>query len=263
MFNNLIESSSHHGELKRRGTFFLFTTGTYAVVLIIASVASIYAYDTRLEQANIELVTLLNPIEFIEPASIIDHHGGDTPKGGNSNQPIYERKIAMARVDQSNVAPKDISTTPNQNMPLPGAGIVRIGYKDANPGLPGGAEGSVQSINGNKRPGVIEVGTLPPLPPEKPRQRTISKGAITSEALFLPKPAYPAIPKQLKIQGPVKIQVLIDEQGNVISAHAISGHPMLTAAAQQAALQARFSPTLLGDQPVKVSGVITYNFVLQ
>jgi TonB family protein len=66
----------------------------------------------------------------------------------------------------------------------------------------------------------------------------------------------------VKASGPVNVQVLIDETGKVISAQAVSGHPLLRAAAVQAARQARFSPTMLGEQPVKVSGVITYNFTL-
>jgi TonB family protein len=61
----------------------------------------------------------------------------------------------------------------------------------------------------------------------------------------------------------VTVQVLIDEAGKVISARAVSGHPLLIPEAQKAALQARFSPTTISDQPVKVSGVITYNFIIQ
>jgi protein TonB len=80
---------------------------------------------------------------------------------------------------------------------------------------------------------------------------------------LLPKPAYPQIAKQAGAHGAVNIQVLVDETGRVVSAKAVSGHPLLIAAAQQAALGARFSPTRLGDQAVKVSGLITYNFVLQ
>jgi TonB family protein len=71
------------------------------------------------------------------------------------------------------------------------------------------------------------------------------------------------IARQARANGPVNVQVLIDETGKVISAKAVNGHPMLLAAAQQAAYGARFTPTKLGDQAVKVSGVITYNFVLQ
>jgi TonB family protein len=68
--------------------------------------------------------------------------------------------------------------------------------------------------------------------------------------------------RQIRIQGTVTVQVLIDETGKVVSAKAVSGHPLLVAEAVRAATQARFSPTMIGDQPVKVSGVITYNFVI-
>jgi protein TonB len=61
----------------------------------------------------------------------------------------------------------------------------------------------------------------------------------------------------------VVVQVLIDENGNVVSAHAVSGHPLLQAVAVGAARQAKFSPTKLSGQPVKVTGVIQYNFVAQ
>ena len=86
---------------------------------------------------------------------------------------------------------------------------------------------------------------------------------ITGLALQLPKPSYPPLAKQSGAHGAVSVQVLIDESGKVISAKAVLGNPLLRAAAQQAAYSARFSPTRLGDQAVKVSGVITYNFVLQ
>ncbi|QYO66445.1 energy transducer TonB [Leptolyngbya sp. 7M] len=67
--------------------------------------------------------------------------------------------------------------------------------------------------------------------------------------------------RAVRAEGPVTVQVLIDEDGNVVSASAVSGHPLLRAAAAAAARQAKFSPTMLSGQPVKVSGVITYNFV--
>ena len=68
--------------------------------------------------------------------------------------------------------------------------------------------------------------------------------------------------KQTRTQGPVNVQILIDEEGKVISAHAVSGNAMLVHAAEDAARRARFTPTKLNDQAVKVQGVITYNFVL-
>ena len=59
------------------------------------------------------------------------------------------------------------------------------------------------------------------------------------------------------------VQVTLDETGKVVSAHAVSGYPLLQQAAVKAAYQARFTPMLLAGQPVKVTGIITYNFVAQ
>ena len=96
-----------------------------------------------------------------------------------------------------------------------------------------------------------------------PPPKTISGGVLNGKAISKPQPAYPAIAKAAKASGTVTVQVLVDESGNVISASAVSGHPLLKASAVAAARQAKFSPTLLSGQPVKVTGVITYNFVLQ
>ena len=109
---------------------------------------------------------------------------------------------------------------------------------------------------------MVDVGTPPPAPVEKPKPKVLYKPILNGVAISLPKPPYPPIARQMRVQGTVLIQVLIDESGKVVSAKPVSGNPALLNAAQRAAFEARFSPTLLNDQPVKVSGVITYNFVL-
>jgi TonB family protein len=111
--------------------------------------------------------------------------------------------------------------------------------------------------------------SLPPQPsPPGTRNRNspkapISGGVLNGKAISLPKPTYPPVAKAAHASGTVTVQVTVDEEGKVISANAVSGHPLLQAAAVQAARQARFSPTLLAGQPVKVTGVITYNFVAE
>ena len=100
-----------------------------------------------------------------------------------------------------------------------------------------------------------------PNPANLPGERKpISGGVLNGKAISLPAPEYPAIAKQAKASGAVAVQVTIDENGAVISAHAVSGHPLLQASAVAAARQARFSPTLLMGEPVKVNGVIVYHF---
>ncbi|MGZ5482629.1 MAG: TonB family protein [Pyrinomonadaceae bacterium] len=106
--------------------------------------------------------------------------------------------------------------------------------------------------------------SVPPPPSPKPTPRApISGGVLNGKAISKPQPAYPPIAKAAGASGIVTVQVLVDERGNVISASAVSGHPLLKQSAVAAARQAKFSPTILSGQPVKVSGVITYNFVLQ
>lgn len=96
---------------------------------------------------------------------------------------------------------------------------------------------------------------------KKPVPKQISGGVLNGKATSLPKPPYPPAARAVRASGAVSVQVVVDEDGNVVSASAVSGHPLLRQAAVQAARSAKFSPTKLSGQPVKVSGVITYNFV--
>lgn len=95
------------------------------------------------------------------------------------------------------------------------------------------------------------------------RRTIVSGGVLNGRAISKPVPPYPQEAKAARASGTVTVQIVIDEEGTVTSATAASGHPLLRAAAEQAALQARFPQTRLSGQPVKVSGVVTYNFVLQ
>ncbi len=95
--------------------------------------------------------------------------------------------------------------------------------------------------------------------PTMPRQ--VSGGVLNSKAKSLVLPGYPAAAKAVKASGAVNVQVTIDEQGNIISASAISGHPLLRQAAEEAARASQFAPTTLSGVPVRVTGVIVYNFV--
>jgi TonB family protein len=97
----------------------------------------------------------------------------------------------------------------------------------------------------------------------KPKRAPISGGVLNGKAIYLPKPEYPAEAHAAGASGTVVIQVTIDESGMVSAATAVSGHQLLRQAATNAALQARFSATTLMGEPVKVTGVITYNFVRQ
>ena len=96
-----------------------------------------------------------------------------------------------------------------------------------------------------------------------PGSKSISGGVLNAKAVSLPAPEYPAIARQAHASGTVRVEITIDEDGNVTSARAVSGHPLLQAASVEAARQAKFGPTKLEGQPVKVQGIVTYTFTLQ
>jgi TonB family protein len=265
MFNNLIESASHTKEFKRRGSFLLFTTATYVILFVVTGVISIYAYDARLEEQTLE-ITLISPQDFApqpDPGPVASQP--DRPRDtSNDRNAIPERADAMLSVNHPEHPPETIGTTPNRNLPLPEHGAVLITGRDYNPGSAGGPpspSSGGRAIVPSRQ--VIPVDDQPPPPPEPPKPpKVVSKGVITGLATYLPKPLYTEIAKRARAQGSVSVQVLIDESGRVVSAKALSGSPFLTVEAQKAAMQAHFAPTLLSNQPVKVSGIITYNFVL-
>ncbi|MCA1641207.1 MAG: energy transducer TonB [Acidobacteria bacterium] len=78
-----------------------------------------------------------------------------------------------------------------------------------------------------------------------------------------PTPSYPPIARAARASGIVVVQVLVDECGKVISARVASGHPLLQQAAVQAAYGWHFAPGLLGGEPAKIKGTLTFNFLLQ
>jgi protein TonB len=263
MFNNLIESSSHAREIKRRGSFVLFTTTTYALLFIVAGVISIYAYDARLEEPAGEVV-MVNPLDLEVPKSeTVKPKSAPTMSGQNGG--AFVSKDPVADVD-SKLVPETISAARNTHPVLPsGVPFIRDNFNSD----PGGSGPGNANRGGNGGGGEaattirVDMDPPPPAPTQKPKPAVVQRKVINGDALWLPKPPYPPIAKELGIQGTVNVQVLVDETGKVISAKAVAGNPALARAAQQAALKARFSPTMIGEQAVKVSGMIIYNFVLQ
>jgi TonB family protein len=88
-------------------------------------------------------------------------------------------------------------------------------------------------------------------------------GFLNGKAVDLPKAVYPEEARKTRASGTVQVQVLVDETGKVISAKAIFGPEVLREAAVKAAMGAKFKPTIVAGTPVKVSGILTYDFVAQ
>ena len=111
----------------------------------------------------------------------------------------------------------------------------------------------------NKRV-VVKDNDAPPAP--RPLLKPVSSGVLNGRALSLPTPVYPDIARRMRTEGVVQVEVVVDENGKVVSARALSGPGMLRDAAVKAASLAHFSPTKLSGLPVKVSGLINYNFTV-
>lgn len=155
-----------------------------------------------------------------------------------------------------------------------------IGQKTVSPSLPPAsvAAGKVHVTNSAELQNVsTESTTSEPIeglsePPPSPVLNSsaatskflkpVSGGVLNGVALSLPAPSYPETAKRMRTSGVVTVEVVIDENGKVISAQATAGPATLREPSVQAALRARFSPTKLSGQPVKVSGVINYKFAL-
>jgi protein TonB len=118
------------------------------------------------------------------------------------------------------------------------------------------AEGPAVKADGGDAPAAAAPVRTGPLKP-------VSGGVLNGKAINLPAPSYPDMARRAGASGVVEVEVVIDITGKVISAKATSGPALLRQSAEMAARLARFNPTLLSGQPMRVSGVISYNFTMQ
>lgn len=274
MFNNLIESDAHREDHRRKASFFIYTLIGYAVLLLAAGVASVYAYDAQLESQSLELQAL---VEFVpvdsttKPAPPERRDNRPRTATNNSESAIKTpvRPVLIASAEDPLKVPDKPGTTGSNIPPAPPNAIVGSGVYDppgSDPIGPTSRDGNDPSASGSNTSDANPIREELPPPPVIKRPKSpvvVSLGPVNSRAIELPKPPYPPIAKPVRASGPVMVEILLDETGKVISAHAVSGHPLLRGAAVKAAYQARFTPTLLSKQPVKASGIITYNFTLQ
>jgi len=277
MFSNLVESGSHAADLKRKGSFFLGTLAFYGLLLLATGVGSIYAYNAHVGGDEYEVQILkfapatseqARPQRSSEPRRAASAASGAKPRVATVtevavNRPTPNGEIAredtpVLRAGTPYVIGK-VNNVPEGGVEVPGVG----NHPGAPGGIPGG--GGAKVTEDGEDPPAREVKPQPtPAPtPQKPTgPLRVSPAVIASKAVSKPAPPYPTIAKAAGIQGPVTVQILVDEQGRVVSAKATGGNPLLQSAAVQAAYQARFTPTMLGTQAVRVTGVITYNFLL-
>lgn len=272
MFEKMVESGPAGRDLKDRRRYFVVSTLLVGVLFSTAVVISIFAADYGLGGGQLELVEMIAPVA---PEPVAPERPEPQPPTANTSSPseLPTRQVNMARVEESPTSiPDSVSTTQNTQMARPATGMYKVGFPDSEPVGPGDSGRSTAgngpiglgSTEAKDRPiaEAEEEEATPPPPVKRPAasKAPVSRGVLNGSALHLPKPMYSAAARAMGVQGQVTVQVVIDETGRVVSANAVLGHIMLRKEAEQAARGARFSPTKLSDVPVKVTGIITYNF---
>lgn len=273
MLDQLVESKNNGTENSRRGGFMVTTLGVMIAVLFSGWTFSLFGKSLALGSGELSLS------EFVAPVPVAENPPEPQPEirperrsSSNSNEVVLKEfydnlanskeppkdmtgkkdVIDATRFDRSTLKRGDHNSIPDS-----------VGRGEVNQTGTGGL-----STTGNQKREVEEPDDEPKVvkpttKPDVPKNRTpVSIGVVNSKAKTLVTPAYPAAAKMVKAQGAVNVQVVIDEQGNVISAVAASGNPLLRASAVQAAKQSKFTPTLLSNVPVRATGVIIYNFKL-
>lgn len=95
------------------------------------------------------------------------------------------------------------------------------------------------------------------------KQEEVIPGVLGGKIISRSPPPYPPIARAAHATGTVVIALVVDEEGNVIAAQAMSGHPLLRGAAELSARGTRFEPTTLNGKPTKVYGTLTFTFNIQ
>jgi len=266
MLDQLVESKSHSTENTRRNEMLLGVAVLAVVALLTAWTTSLFGKDYGMGSGDLELSTLVAPVPVPEE----EPPPKEEPKPQQKDPNVDIRKELIQNIMQTPVKPPDTTSVERnkvKEMRLNTLTVLGEGDSNAKNALPSDYKGGINTSGTGSDSGVTTPKTEnkddepPPAAVKKAPPKTISGGVLNGKAISLPKPAYPAAARAVRASGAVQVQVLIDETGKVVSASAAGGHPLLQAAAVAAARGARFSPTLLSGQPVKVSGIITYNFV--
>ena len=260
MFENLVESGSHSEDLKRKGSFLLGFMALYVVLIIAGLIAGILWAPAYIDQQTLELTALIAPVPVQQQQ---EQKQEAKPEKVDVSKNVDVRRELIADVSRADLVPKEVSAKASDVPPVRKGVVTMLGSGNSNaiaPVAPGAGTGSI--ISG---PAKVDVADAPPPPPPKPTppKAPISGGVLNGKAVRLVQPPYPAIARSARAAGQVRVQIVIDENGNVISATPVSGHPLLQGAAVSAARSSKFTPTKLSGMPVKVSGVIIYNFVAQ
>jgi TonB family protein len=253
MFDQLIGSSQH----RRRhttGKFFLMTSAMYVFAIAGAFVVSVLAFDARLPESG----DVTHVISLPAPLGHRPRNPGPEPASKPAPRPDYRNVDKLENLLHREPGPPPFTIVDHFNAD---AGL---GASDgpAGPGIGFGVVGGDAKTDPAPRPDPPKPKPAPQPSPADQRPLRVVSQVLQGKAIERVVPVYPALGKNIRLQGDVSVEVIISPEGRVESARAVSGHPLLTGAAVDAARRWRFGPTLLNNVPVRVTGVIVFVFRL-
>jgi protein TonB len=128
------------------------------------------------------------------------------------------------------------------------------------PGATGGGTGNLQVFRDLMASNMHPV--APPSVASQPRTVVLSRGVTEGLLIQKIRPEYPALARQMRVQGSVLLHAIIGRDGTIQHLQVVSGHPLLAKAALDAVQRWRYRPYLLNNEPVEVETQITVNFML-
>lgn len=269
MLDQLVISRDQTKERTKFGGFMLSTGIVMVAVLMTGMVVSLFNQNIALAADGLEISTLVMPVPLEpEKAPILEQQQQNNNSQQKDQSQVPMRTENVLRIEETpTTVPDKVSVVPSDVKSRPFEPFV-IGPRNSDPVNNGSNrnKSTGSEIGGTtdekviaNNPGEIEKETIPP-PIVVKKPPMVSGGVVNGKAINLVTPSYSQAAKSLGIKGAVRVQVVIDEEGRVISANAVSGHPLLSSSAVDAAKRSTFSPTTLSKQKVKVTGIIVYNF---
>jgi len=176
---------------------------------------------------------------------------------------VIPRQFDAGRLMAPKAIPKDIAMIKEEELPPQMGAVGVIGGVPG--GVPGGTPGGV--IGGII--GSVPTAAPPPPPqikeapkPTGPQRIRVGGNVQQARLVRQPKPVYPPLARQARIQGVVRLTAIIASNGTIQSLQVVSGHPLLVPSALEAVKQWQYQPTLLNGEPVEVITQIDVNFTL-
>ena len=246
---SMIPKSSSHGWQRAEETF--ISLGFHFLILVALVLAPLY-YTQSLDLRQFQATYLISPsVPPPPPPPAAPRLVRSVPRtfftrSGLMAPSSIPRTIAMIHEKASDIPPEDF--TDGVVGGVPG-------------GMPGGSiGGALGGILGGMPNTAVAVAPPPIAAPKKPLR--IGGNVKPPRQIFAPHLDFPILAKQAHVQGRVVIDAIIDDHGNVVELHVVSGPPLLVPAALQNVSQWKYEPTYLNGQPIAVEMVVNVDFKL-